>query len=250
MTYISIKEAQIGLAPHGVLRFSINYGNPVLASRCLVTGKPKGVSVDLAEELAKLVKRDVEFVTFESARESVIALETGLADVGFFAIDPERKKHLSFSAPYLIIEGAYAVRSASPITAIDEVDAAHNLVTVGGGSAYDLYLTRELRHARIERAATSPDVIRQFLLNGSHVAAGVRQQLESAVATDHGLRMLPGSFMSIQQAIAVPANRNSAAIALLRSFVEFAKANGVVGDALRRHCIEGAQVAPLVAQEA
>ena len=38
-------------APTGVLRASINLGNPILAGRDAATGEPAGVSVDLARAL-------------------------------------------------------------------------------------------------------------------------------------------------------------------------------------------------------
>lgn len=244
------KELQTGFAPDGTLRVAINYGNPILASRCAATGEPSGVSVDLAREIAKRLEINLDLITFESAGESVKAVESGRADVGFFAIDPERQKHLNFTAPYLLIEGAYAVRSASLITTLEDVDQPNNVVTVGKGSAYDLFLTRALKHAHIDRAATSPGVIDHFMQSGHQVAAGVRQQLERDVARYQNLRMVPGRFMSIQQAMAVPASRGAAVAAYLRLFVELAKGNGTVADALLRHAIEGAEVAALSSHEA
>jgi polar amino acid transport system substrate-binding protein len=114
---------------------------------------------------------------------------------------------------------------------------------VGQGSAYDLYLTRELKQATIERAPTSPAVADHFLAVGADVAAGVKQQLESDAARLGGLRLLPGRFMVIQQAMGVPDDR-AATAAALRAFVEEMKASGTVAQALVRHGIQGASVAP------
>jgi polar amino acid transport system substrate-binding protein len=114
---------------------------------------------------------------------------------------------------------------------------------VGQGSAYDLYLTRELKHATLERAPSSPAVVDHFLACGAEVAAGVKQQLQSDAARIGGLRLLPGRFMVIQQATGVPEGR-PATIAALRAFIEEMKAGGFVAEALARHGIQGASVAP------
>jgi polar amino acid transport system substrate-binding protein len=115
---------------------------------------------------------------------------------------------------------------------------------VGKGSAYDLYLTRELKAAQIMRAPTSPTVVDTFLAENADVAAGVKQQLEADAARLGGLRLLPGRFMVIEQAMGLPSGRGAAAQAALKRFVENAKASGFVAEALQRHKIQGALVAP------
>jgi polar amino acid transport system substrate-binding protein len=125
----------------------------------------------------------------------------------------------------------------------EDVDREGLTVMVGKGSAYDLYLSRELRHASIARAPTSPAVVETFLAQGADVAAGVRQQLQADARRLGGLRMLEGHFMLIRQAMGLPKSRGQAAHAYLASFVEQMKATGFVAAALQRHGIEGAAVA-------
>lgn len=233
------------LTPHGVLRASINLGNPILAHADPATGRPGGVSVDLARAFAQRLGTDLELVVFDAAGKSVDAVADERADIGFFAIDPVRGAHIAFTDAYVLIEGSYLVRDASPLHHNDEVDQAGFRVTVGKGSAYDLYLTRKLQHARIERAPTSPAVVRTFLEQEADVAAGVKQQLEADSRALGGLRLLPGRFMVIRQAMGTPKSRGDAAARALRLFVEDMKANGFVADALQRHGIEGASVAPI-----
>ncbi len=231
------------LAPTGVLRASINVGNPILANLG-ADGQPFGVSIDLAREFARRVGVDVQLVVFDSAGKSVDAVTNEQADFGFFAVDPVRGAGISFTAPYVLIEGAYLVREDSPLRDNAEVDQPGLRVTVGKGSAYDLYLTRELKQAEIVRAPTSPAVVDTFLEQNLDVAAGVRQQLEADAKRVPQLRLLPGRFMVIQQAMGLPKARNAAAVELLRGFVEDMKASGFVAAALKRHGIEGASVAP------
>jgi len=232
------------LAPTGRLRASINLGNPVLARRDATTGAVAGVSVDLARALADEIAVPLELIVVEGAARSVEAVKSGQADVGFFAIDPGRSDGIRFTAPYVIIEGAYLVRSASPLRSNDEVDRPGTRIVVGRGSAYDLFLTRALKSAELVRAPTSPVVVDEFLAQNADVAAGVKQQLEADAARVGGVRLLPGRFMVIEQAMGLPASRGDAGLAALAQFVEQKKASGFVAAALARHRIEGALVAP------
>jgi ABC-type amino acid transport substrate-binding protein len=119
-------------------------------------------------------------------------------------------------------------------------------VTVGAGSAYDLYLSRELKQAQIVRAPSSPAVVETFLAQALEVAAGVKQQLQADAQRMTGLRLLPGRFMVIEQAMGTPKGRGPVAANSLRTFVEDMKASGFVAQALKRHGIQGATVAPLL----
>ncbi len=230
------------LAPTGTLRASINLGNPILAN-VDQDGNPVGVSIDLANGLGRLLGLGVELVVFDTAGKSVEAVAQEQADFGFFAVDPVRGADIAFTAPYVLIEGAYLVPGASPLRDNAEVDQPGQRVVVGKGSAYDLYLTRALKHAEIVRAPTSPKVVDTFMGLGAEVAAGVKQQLEADAARVPGLRLLPGRFMVIQQAMGISKARGDAAAAVLRTYVEAMKANGFVATALARHGIQGASVA-------
>jgi polar amino acid transport system substrate-binding protein len=230
--------------PTGRLRASINLGNPVLAGRDAGSGSAKGVSVDLARRFAQRLGVEAELVVFETAGESVDAITREAADIGFFAIDPKRGEGIHFTPPYVLIEGCYLVREGSPLRANEEVDRAGNRVVVGRGSAYDLFLSRELKQARIVHAPSSQAVLQHFIDSGAEVAAGVKQQLEKDAAPIDGLRLLPGRFMVIRQAMGCPRGRGDAAAAELAAFVEEMKASGFVAQALARHGIQGASVAP------
>ncbi|WP_334054289.1 ABC transporter substrate-binding protein [Burkholderia cepacia] len=231
--------------PTGKLRASINLGNPILANWDEATGQPYGVSVDLANAFAEYLCAELELVVFDAAGKSVQAVSEERADFGFFAIDPLRGETISFTAPYVLIEGFYLVRNDSPIKTNDNVDVSGNRIAVGKGSAYDLFLTRELTSAQIVRSPTSPTVVQTFLKEGLEVAAGVKQQLEADAKKTPGLRLLSERFMVIQQAMGVPKSRGPAAAETLRHFVEGKKGSGFVAEALSRHGIVGASVAPL-----
>ena len=239
--------AAAALAPGGRLRASINLGNPILARRDAASGEAAGVSVDLARALAAQLGVAVELQVYDAAAKSVEAVTSERADIGFFAVDPLRGEGVRFSAPYVLIEGAYLVRSGSPLGDNAEVDRAGISVMVGKGSTYDLYLSRTLKAAQILRTTTSQAVVDSFLVENADVAAGVKQQLEADALRLGGLRLLPGRFMVIEQAMGIPLARGDLAQTALRAFVENAKASGFVAQALQRHGIQGALVAPAAA---
>lgn len=229
------------LAPTGALRAAINFGNPVLARRD--AGAPGGISADLARELARRLGVTVKFVTYETAGKVVQGLEVDEAwDVCFLAIDPLRAQAITFTAPYVVIEGVYMVASDSSLRARADVDRAGQRIGVIVGSAYDLFLTRALQHATIVRAAEIGPLM--ALWDGSEldVVAGVKPQLAAMAARRPGTRLLPEPFMAINQAMGLPAGREAGA-RYLCAFVDEMKAGGFVAEAFARNRIEGASMA-------
>jgi polar amino acid transport system substrate-binding protein len=224
-----IASARQALAPSGTLRATINVGNPLLARRD-DTGAVSGISVDLARLLAGDLQVPLHLSVFETASKAVSAVAAGLADIGFFARDPDRAGLIAFTAPYLLIEGCYLVREASSLQSIAEVDMQGLRLTVGRASAYDLFLSREIRHAVIERAPTSTVVVETFLQTEADVAAGVREQLQADAARFGGLRLLPGRFMVIEQAMGVARSRGEFAADVLADFVERMTAEGIIAN--------------------
>lgn len=203
------------LAPTGVLRAAINLGNPVLASG--TPDAPGGITVDLAREIAARLGVPVDLVCFAAARESYEAMIDGRADICFLAIEPAREAEVNFTAPYLVIEGVYAVPPGSPITTHAEVDQPGVRVGVKRGSAYDLYLTRTLQHATLVRTD-------EAVYEGTDVAAGIRQPLTAFVAAHPGYRLLEGRFMEIRQAVGTTRSRRPETLQLLNDLVDDLKA--------------------------
>jgi polar amino acid transport system substrate-binding protein len=217
------------LAPGGVLRASINLGNPVLAQG--TTDAPRGVTVDLAHEIASRLGVPAEFRCFAAARESFEAASTGQADVCFLAIEPARASDIDFTAPYTLIEGVYAVRQDSPLRAVDAVDSPGVRIGVKKGSAYDLFLTRTLLNATVIRSGEDADLFADEALD---VAAGVREPMTEFVAANPAYRLIEGRFMEIRQAVGTAKGKGQETVQFLHDLVEELKASGFVEDALRR----------------
>jgi polar amino acid transport system substrate-binding protein len=230
------------LAPHGRLRAAINFGNTVLARRGATLDASGGVAVEIARELARRLELPLDLIAYETAGDVVAAAKTDTWDVGFMAIDPKRAADVQFTAPYVLIEGGYMVRSDSPLADVDEVDAPGIRMTVGERSAYDLYLSRAIRHATIVRAPTSLDGIELFLRERYDVAAGVKASLAEYAAAHPDLRLLPGRFMVIEQAMVTV--HGEPVRTYLAALVEELKASGFVAEHLAATGQTDAIVAP------
>jgi polar amino acid transport system substrate-binding protein len=231
------------IAPSGHLRAAINFGNLVLAQKDPQTGAPRGVSVDLARELGRRLGVPVDFVTFDGAGKVFDALKTDAWDVAFLAVDPVRASEITFTAPYVLIEGTYLVPDGSPLRAIEDVDRDGVRIGVARGSAYDLYLTRALKRAQLVRAGTGPEATDVFVRDHLEALAGVKQAIVASAATRPGTRVLPGRFMIIEQAVGIP-KAHDAGAAYVRAFVEEMKASGFVARALAASGQADASVAP------
>ena len=232
-------------APTATLRVGINLGNPILANEEPNTKRLYGVTIDIANEIGKRISLPVQLIPFKTAGATVDAVKTGEIDLVFVAIDPVRGADISYTPAYIQIEGAYMVKANSSINNNEEVDAVGNEIVVGKGSAYDLYLSREIKHATLLRAASSQAVVDDFMSGQGNVAAGVKQQLESDAKRYEGLRMLPGRFMVINQAIGIPKARTQYEVttAYLSDVIAELKQSGFIAEAMKRHNIQGAKVA-------
>ena len=231
------------LAPTGKLRVGINYGNPVLATKDPANGDLRGVAVDLARELGKRLNVPVELVAFESAGKMFDAVQAGAWDAAFLAIDPGRADAIDFTAPYIEIEGTYLVPAGSPLRAIADVDREGVRIGISSKSAYDLFLSRSIRHAELIRAPDPKGAFELILAGKVDVVAGVRQHLVANVEKLAGSRVLDGRFMAIQQALGIVKGRTTGA-RYLREFIEEAKASGLVAEAIERAGVGGVSVAP------
>jgi polar amino acid transport system substrate-binding protein len=236
-------EAVKDLAPTGKLRAAINVSNIVLVQQDPVTKAVRGITPDLAHELARRLGVPIELVIFASAGRVTDAIKDKSWDIAFLAIEPARAAEIAFTAPYVLIEGGYIVTKDSPLKVIGDVDRAGVRIAVARGSAYDLYLTRNLKSAELVRYPTGDEALAKFIADKIDVAAGVKQPLVLFAKTDPNLRVMDGRFQVIEQAMGTHKGHDAGA-RYLGSFVEEMKASGFVADALKRSNQPDAAVAP------
>jgi polar amino acid transport system substrate-binding protein len=226
------------LAPTGTLRASINLGNIVLANG--TPENPGGITPELARELAKRLGVPCALSCFDAAGKAFEALKAGKVDIVFLAIEPVRAAEIEFTAPYVIIEGCYVVPKGSALKSPADVDQPGVRIGVNVASAYDLFLTRNLKHATLVR---SEDGAQTFVDQKLDAAGGVKQALQQFVAAHPDVRFIEPRFMEIRQAMGT-AKGKTAGANYLRRFIEEMKASGFVADALKRSGQGEAAVAP------
>ena len=231
------------LAPTGKLRAAINAGNVVLVQKDAAGGEPRGITVDLARELARRLGVAADLIVYETAGKVTDAVKTGAWDIGFIAIEPARAAVIGFTAPYVIIEGTYIVarirpqqhcrrrprRRAHPPSpaALPTIFSSHARC-----STRPWYTTQ-----------TPPLALQGFITDKLDAAAGVKQQLVQFAKTNSNVRVMDGRFQEIKEAMGTPLGRDLG-LRYLRSFVEEMKASGFVKKALERANQPDAVIAP------
>ena len=232
------------MAPGGVLRAGLNFGNPTVVQKDPAGGAPRGVGPELARELARRLGARVEYVTYDSAAKMAEAAKTGAWDVAFLAVDPQRANDIAFSAPYMQIEATYMVRADSPLGKPDDVDRKGVRIATNNNAAFDLWLQRNLKNAERVLAYTSGAAVELFMAHRDiDAAAGVRNTLEQYNAKNSGYRVMGANYSTVGQASGVPRTREASA-KYLHSFIEEMKASGFVAKALKDTGVTDASVAP------
>jgi polar amino acid transport system substrate-binding protein len=231
------------LAPNGRLRAGINHGNFLLVAKDSPHGSPRGIAPDLALEIGRRLGVPVEFVSYDAAGRTAEGAAKGEWDVAFLGAEPERANEIAFSAAYLEIPVTFLVPAGSPIRRIAEVDRAGVRIALPARAAFDLYLSRNFRHATLVRAEGIEGSVRLFVEHKLDALAALRPRLERAVQEIPGSRILEGQVTAVQQAVGTPKGREAGA-AYLREFAEDAKRSGLVARLIEKHGVRGVSVAP------
>ncbi len=227
------------LAPTGVLRAGINMSNFLLVTGRTESGDPDGVSPDMARALGERLGLPVKMVPFATPGELADAAADDAWDIGLIGAEPQRAEKIAFSLAYSEIEATYLVPPGSPIRSVEEVDRPGIRIAVSARSAYELWLSRNIRHAELVLAHGLGAAFEMFVEKGYEALAGLRPGLIGDVEKLPGARILDGQFSAVQQAIGVPRSRPDSAAAFVAAFVEEAKTSGLVASLIARHGVEG-----------
>jgi polar amino acid transport system substrate-binding protein len=236
--------ARAELAPGGKLRAGVNFQNQMLTGKDAASGEPRGIVVDIAQELGRRLGVPVEIVAYETAGSMAAAAKTGAWDIAFLGADPGRADLMAFTASYLEVEASYLVPAGSPLRTIADVDRDGVRIALAGKSAYDFYLSRALKHARLVRTETAAGAAQLLVAGKAEALADLKPRLLTFAGEISGSRVLDGRFTVVDQAIGTPAGRNAGA-SYLRGFVEDIKASGFVARTIEKNGARGlAVVAP------
>lgn len=234
------------LAPSGVLRAAINFGNPLFTARDPQTGEGAGITVDLAREFGRRLGVPVQLIPYESGGQLTAGLRTGGWDVAFLAFEQARTREITYSPAYAETDATYLVRADSRLRTAADVDQKGVRIAVSSKGGNDLFLSRTLLHATLVRAASPEAALQRFVSDKLDAYANLKPGLLTSMEKYPGLRVVEGRYTVIGYAAGVPKGREAAA-KFLSAFVEEAKASGLVGRIIVKNGVRGVNVAPAVA---
>ncbi len=221
------------LAPTGKLRVALVFA-PSMSVFFVVkdeSGKPRGVTADLAAALGKTLDLPVEPVLFSNSGLAVDALEAGSVDVAFMPVDEERKRRIAFGPNYVLGESTYMVTAALPAKTVEEVDHAGMRVIGIANTTTIRAAGRTLKNTTISPVTSVEEAVAALRDGKADAFALSRDSLPTYVKQVPGSRMVDGAFQQIGIAIAV-AKGKPAALAAVSAFMDEAKQNGTVRRAL------------------
>jgi polar amino acid transport system substrate-binding protein len=226
------------LAPHGVLRAGINMSNFLLVTGKTPSGDPEGVAPDMARAIADRLGVPIKYVPYAKPGELADAAEGDVWDIGLIGAEPARAEKIAFTAAYVEIEATYLVPAGSPLKTIADVDRPGVRIAVSARSAYDLWLERNIKHAKLVRSDATITATEIFVRDKLDALAGLRPGLLNDIEKLSGARILDGQFSAVQQAVGTARTR-AASATFLHDFVEAAKSSGLVARLIEKHKVVG-----------
>ncbi|NQV99520.1 MAG: transporter substrate-binding domain-containing protein [Rhodospirillales bacterium] len=232
------EEAKANLMESTTLRVGINLGNILLVTGTGLNGDPEGVAPDMAAELARRLGVKVSYVTYATPGEVADAASRDEWDVGLIAIEPKRAEVIGFCDAYCEIEATYLVPAGSTFQTMNDVDQPGVRIAVSDRAAYDLYLSRTLKHAELHRAQGLPGAFDLFVSEKLDALAGLVPALKENATKLPGSRVLEGRYTSVQQAIGTRP-QCKALNAFANRFIADAKKSGLVARLIDKHGVGG-----------
>ena len=233
------------LIPTGTLRVGVVFApspSPLFVVKDK-DGTPRGVTIDLGNELAQQLGVAAEFTVAPNTGELVDLLEAGQIDVSFMPVDEERKKRVDFGPVYFLVESTYMVTEASGLRKVDDVDRPGIRVVGIAGTTTIRAAARSLKQTTITAAQSIGEAVEMLTGGKADAFALSRDSLPPFVARLPGSRIVDGGFQLTGVAIAVPRARPDA-LAYVTAFLEKAKNSGVVRGAFNRAGLQHLMVAP------
>jgi polar amino acid transport system substrate-binding protein len=231
-------------AAEAPLRVAYVRGNLAQLAQDSATGQYRGVSVDVAQELARQWQRPIA-MTMLSPAAVIEAVAKGEADIGFVAPNQERMGPVLFSQTYMLVQQSALVANGSPIASVAELDRPGRRIVANAGDSVAFYLKRTLRQGTLVESTdnTAQEPI-AWLRNGTAEAfAGNRQRLGVTMRGTTGLRLLHDNIYAVPQAIAVPRNRPDL-LATVDAAISRMRDTGFLEQAVQRSGADGIAVAP------
>src|SRR6187397_1980964 len=223
------------LTPTGKLRVGVAVApsaSPLFVVKDKV-GQPRGVTVDLAHELANELGVPLELMAAPNTGELVDALEAGRIDASFMPVDDERKKRIALGPVYFQVESTYMVTERSGIKTVGEVDRVGVRVVGIANTTTIRAAGRTLKNSAIKAVQSVGEAIEMMSGGKADAFALSRDSLPPFVANLPGSRIVEGGFQFTGVAIAVAKGRPEA-LACVTAFLDNAKRLGAIKRAFER----------------
>ena len=233
-----IRKVVKQLAPKGYIRAAINLSNFLLVTGKETNGDPQGVSPDMARALANELNVDIKLISFNRPGELADAIQDDVWDIGNIANEPARAKSITFSLPYTTIESTFLIRNGYNIKTLLDVDKKGIKIAVAERSAYDLWLTQNIKNADLIRAKSIDESFLIFQENKYEVLAGLRPKLVNDLKKTNDCFILNEPFTFINQCIGSKPG-NLEAENFINSFVKKNIENGFVKKLLSKYDVLG-----------
>ena len=235
--------ARAELVPMGKLRVGLILSNQVLVTKDSNSGELRGVTINLGKALAQRLGVPFEPVGYANPAALVKSFGGNEWDIAFLAFDPARAKDVDFSPSYMEVDNTYLVTANSKVASAETADRSGVTIAVPERSAPDLFLSRNLKSAQVLRVPGGAEAAIQALTSGKADAYAENAHMLSLYADRlPGARVLEGRYTVIQHAIATPQGK-AAAAEYVQTFVEEAKVNGTVAEAIRAAGLRRTRVA-------
>jgi polar amino acid transport system substrate-binding protein len=230
------------LAPTGILRVGVNYGNPNNATRDRA-GLLHGVAIDLACVLARRLGVEVQFIGYPGVGSMMQGFDNDEWTVGF-SFSPELSgPTFAYAHPHIGVENTYLVPGDSPIQTTTDADRPGVRISVARDNSPDIFLTEHLQFAQLVRFDTVPEALAALRDGAVDAFAGSRSAELAFLPQMPGGRILPDTFLiaNLAQVLRPGLNRG---LRYLDRFVEEAKISFLLQFAVCRAGLIGVSVPP------
>jgi polar amino acid transport system substrate-binding protein len=235
--------ARAEMTSRGKLRIAFPVASPLYVLKDPVTASLRGVSIEIGTELATRLGVPFGPCAYATVRDLIRATDADEWDLATVVVEPDRETVLDFSAPYLEADSTYLVPQESRIRNVPDADAAGIRIGVAERSAFDLFLTRTLRHANLVRYPGVTVALEGFKGKENDAIAAPRPVLAAALSKIPSSRILDDRFDVARVAIAMRKGRSPDALNFVNAFIAEITASGWLLQAIERSGIAGIRIA-------
>ena len=225
------------IAPTGVLRVGVNMSNFLLVNSKDKLGVIDGVSPGIGKKLAKELNISFEIVQFENPGLLADAVDNNEWDIGNIASEKERGKTIDFSDPYVNIDANFLFREEDNFKNNNDIDQSGIQIAVFERSAYDLWLTENLKKAELIRVNSIEESHNLFKENKVNILAGLKPKLIDEMKKNNNYEMIQSPFTYIKQSIGIKKG-NPEVLDFINKFISNKIKEGYIKSLLRQHNVQ------------